>query len=432
MQSRELLVASAVLSGCWSPPAPVAPPTVHAANVRSIDPADRDWSDLEPLAAIVGDARVVALGEPSHLDGSAFLAKSRVVEYLHERLHFDVLAWEASLWSCERLGALVANANAPLPDRSDCLGWPWGGVNETRAIMSYARETSASTEPLRVTGFDAQLTGKGAEERLEAWLTDLGRRALPDDADLLARIHDAFARFPKKKKFTPLTAAIRDGDRGAFRELGQKLASAGATAGVDRADLALADRAIDGVIALYDWHESVHAETSTDIDWNHHPGLNAVRDRAMADNVLWLLERRYPGKRVILWTANVHAARGLDGLDVTGASLDPHTFTGYVTMGSLLAGALGKQFVAVAFTAHDGTVGNPPAKGYELPPSPAGSLEDVVASGGTDAAIVDLHAGAVPDVARFIGYGRYRAPWATIFDGAFFLRTMHPATASTP
>ncbi len=313
----------AAAGGCSKPPAlalpqtsPASPaPSLVASKVRSIDPADHDWTDLEPLAAIVGDARVVALGEPSHMDGSAFLAKSRVVEYLHERLHFDVLAWEAGVWGCEQFGAALADPNAPVPDRRDCLGWPWGDVAETTAILSYARKSSSSSEPLRVTGFDVQLSGRETVERLASWLTEFSRRRLPDDGALVERVRAAFERFPKKKKFLPLAAETRGGDRESFRELRSRLASAPHGTNVNHADLDLADRAIAGVIALYDWHEAVHAETSTTIDWSGHPALNNVRDRGMADTVKWLLEKRYPGKRVVLWTANLHAARSPDAIE---------------------------------------------------------------------------------------------------------------------
>src|SRR5687767_10978225 len=60
----------------------------QAVAIRSIDPNDENFSDLEPLAAAIGSARVVQLGEPSHGAGSSFAAKARLIKFLHRRLGF--------------------------------------------------------------------------------------------------------------------------------------------------------------------------------------------------------------------------------------------------------------------------------------------------------------------------------------------------------
>ncbi len=44
----------------------------NAVRIRSIDPGDDDFSDLMPLKKIIGNARVVQLGEQSHGDGATF------------------------------------------------------------------------------------------------------------------------------------------------------------------------------------------------------------------------------------------------------------------------------------------------------------------------------------------------------------------------
>ncbi|HWU54118.1 MAG TPA: hypothetical protein VN175_01370, partial [Rhizomicrobium sp.] len=73
----------------------------NAVTVRSVDAADEDFSDLEPLAKAIGPAQVVALGEPGHGAGTSFAAKVRLIKFLHQHLGFDVLVWESGMYDVE-------------------------------------------------------------------------------------------------------------------------------------------------------------------------------------------------------------------------------------------------------------------------------------------------------------------------------------------
>jgi erythromycin esterase len=56
----------------------------NAIPVRSIDPENEDFSDLVKLKKVIGDAKVVLIGEPNHHVGSIYLARTRIIEFLHQ------------------------------------------------------------------------------------------------------------------------------------------------------------------------------------------------------------------------------------------------------------------------------------------------------------------------------------------------------------
>ena len=71
--------------GCWR----TRPPFATDDPTAPID-------DLEPLRALVGDARIVGMGEGSHGTREFFRMKHRVFEFLVERMGFTIFAIEAT------------------------------------------------------------------------------------------------------------------------------------------------------------------------------------------------------------------------------------------------------------------------------------------------------------------------------------------------
>ena len=63
-------------------------------KITSIDYDSNDYSDLNSIGESIGDAKIVMLGEQDHGDANTFLAKTRLIEYLHEIKGFNILAFE--------------------------------------------------------------------------------------------------------------------------------------------------------------------------------------------------------------------------------------------------------------------------------------------------------------------------------------------------
>ena len=79
-----------------------APSLLPAHAVRSINPTDTDFRDLEFLQAEIGPARVVMLGEPSHGEGNVFEAKIRLLRFLREQMGFTTVAFESGFYDLHK------------------------------------------------------------------------------------------------------------------------------------------------------------------------------------------------------------------------------------------------------------------------------------------------------------------------------------------
>ncbi|MDQ7949059.1 MAG: hypothetical protein REI78_03065 [Pedobacter sp.] len=66
----------------------------QARPIRTIEPDSLDFSDLKSIGDAIGNSRIVMLGEQDHGDAPTFLAKTRLIKYLHEKKGFDVIAFE--------------------------------------------------------------------------------------------------------------------------------------------------------------------------------------------------------------------------------------------------------------------------------------------------------------------------------------------------
>ena len=62
--------------------------------IKSISPHDTNFTDLEFLKKVLENKRIVCLGESTHDDASTFLAKTRLIKFLHEKLGYTILLWE--------------------------------------------------------------------------------------------------------------------------------------------------------------------------------------------------------------------------------------------------------------------------------------------------------------------------------------------------
>lgn len=315
--------------------------------------------DLEPLGRAVRDARVVAVGECSHFIREFGQLRERVLRYLVERLGFSLLAYEYGFSEGVRVDAwvrgeggdddLTAFAPSALPVGLEApLRWlrarnladvPAGHVVDADAPSSAA---------VRFAGVDLPAAGGSLRPALDpvaAYLRTADPAALPWLQDAL-RLAEAFSGESGARAaagWAALSAADQDTLTACLSRLRTRLHAVEELC-VERAGAAayaLARHRVDGACAadaMLRAMAGVYAGEGL-------PGDASVRERYLADSVLWHLRHGAPGTRIVLVAHNAHIQRM------------PVEYGGELSalpMGMHLAHALGAGYYALGLTAVGG------------------------------------------------------------------------------
>lgn len=406
-------LATALAAGASADKARVDWLAKHALPIRTIDPDDDDFADLAPLQRILRRVRVVQLGEQSHGDGATFFAKTRLIRFLHERMGFDVLAWESGFTECEAMNRAFAS-NIPVMQagqRGVFRIWSDGGL--LRPLFEYIRSTSETSRPLRQTGFDVQGVYAGLPEDFYAFFNSV-------DKEMVSKAD--------REAIRDLLVALRTGEKPSGEDrrrrrdaLGRALEAIRERAPASR-DRLFYGRVLENLLVL----EQMRAEGMA-----KGGPIPSARDRQMGENIVWLAEQWYPGRKLIVWAASLHVAHNPPAVD---PQTEEFSYQGYTNMGSVVREKLRRDVYTIGFTAYGGHAGSPQMTPWMLQPPAEGSLESLLHAAGRPYAMVDFrglgrrHWLRRKLVARPFGYTEMRADWSGQFDAMFYTETMFPNT----
>jgi erythromycin esterase len=263
---------------------------------RTAEPGGDD-ADLAPFGAMLGNARLVALGESTHGTREFFQLKHRVFEYLVRNKGFTHFAIEGSWAEANEIDHYVRTGEGDARRLLSRLGfWTWN-TEEVLALIEWMRTWNATAAPaqqVRFLGFDMQFASLPADT-IDAFVS----RAMPGETDSARAWLDCLRPFRRigLDAPQPMSAylALTVAERTACRDNLAKLAA--------RLDGYVGSEPAENVRqsahVLQQWERVASAVGA---------GITVERDLAMADNVSWLRSQMPVGAGLMLWAHNGHVS----------------------------------------------------------------------------------------------------------------------------
>lgn len=325
---------SSVARAAQPEPAAVVTALDRAAHpLRGVEPGG-DTRDLRPLGRMVGDARVVGLGEATHGSHDFFALKDRVFRHLVTERGFRTFALEASWSTGLRLDDYVVHGKGdPRRIMRDEFqrDYLWWNNTDYLGLVEWMRayNTRHPDDPVRFVGDDIAWTGPEVYDEV----TEYVARHRPGLSARLAELYRGLrptvptGTYIEERLTEPYAerraAADRTGE--ALRLLERQ------GPGDDREGYAWAVQqatAVDRTARQYAFDFDDPAQVAEAMRY---------RDEAMAANVLWW--QRRTGDKVLLSAHNAH-----DSYETTDPEHSPKT------QGAFLRDHLGDGYVSIGLT----------------------------------------------------------------------------------
>src|SRR5688572_23509142 len=343
----------------------------------------------DAVKAVVGAARVVALGEPTHGAHEPLALRNGLFRYLVEHLGFTAIALESGLVDGKRVNDFVmGGAGDAKQIARDHLTWGLGDYVENVQLLQWLRQYNDDPAHARkvkfygidLSGGDAGGQFKPSHMALDDALTYLQRFAPEDARAAHAELRPFLDRFTRDQ-YAKLSADEQKRLRAAVENLVRVL---------ERKRQRLID---DSSEHDYEWAlrsaisggqvEEIFRLCPPDApDDGPSPDLYSgviARDAAMADNVQWVLRREGLTGRIFVFAHNVHVANAPIRGGVWNVYRQP-----LKPMGQHLRAAFGQQLLIIGTSAANNGAGVPAAT--EQP----GSLDTVLSRVGPKHFLLDI------------------------------------------
>jgi|GEM_PF-2955583 len=295
------------------------------------------FEDLEPLREMIGDARIVGLGEGTHGTHEFQAMRNRLVKFLVAEMGFSVIAFETSGYSTKAADHYIKTGEGtPEEIARGLYGWPWQTSESAELISWLQGNPSLASNALCFVGLDGTDNVRALTSVIE-----YVQMSAPSLADTFSDYYTPFFE---------LLAPLAGQYRASYAELGE----------------AEKIPCREGLVQAHEWlldHQEMLVASSGEEEFLWHLYLaygaigferaasvatTVVAEREIAEqnkrkNIQWLLEHVDPNAKIIFCAHNGHVS-----LSERDAS--------YPQAGALFRETFGSDYIAIGTTTYDGAL----------------------------------------------------------------------------
>jgi erythromycin esterase len=386
----------------------------NAIILKTVSPDSTDDSDLEPIGKAIGAAKIVMLGEQDHGDAPTFLAKTRLVKYLHDKKGFNVLAFESDFFALNYGWDRISKKEPTIDTfilKNIFSVWTTCDACNT-LLFKYIPSTYQTVAPLIVSGFDSQQYLNFSYYNMPRILDSTIRAMqlpLTKQSNYVTEVLPLLDSIKKWSFFYP-----RD------------------TVGVEKSIQylhiirnQLADKLNANNFWLYALDNEISLAGEIKKAAKGDKIVDQNRDARMAANLEWLMQSKFKSQKIIIWAADVHIARNI--------KISKYYPQMNETMGGNFIERITnpEDIYTIGFTSYEGLGGRVGSPGYEIRNKIRNSFETWFTAKQPYAFIdfkefnklnpgynENFYAGPISHV---VGLGQ----WNQVFDGLFYIRDMY-------
>ncbi|GAB5464679.1 MAG: hypothetical protein Kapaf2KO_01150 [Candidatus Kapaibacteriales bacterium] len=363
---------------------------------------------FDKMCEVISNARVVVIGEQNHGIGTDYENFAFLVKYLHEEKGFDVVLQEYSFFDFGQINKDVQNGESAQEYRQ-AMYWPQGKAKENDILFDYIDLQNRSNTPIYMEGFDSRFFQRDSFYyyfdsiiNTNKYSDLIPKSKVPVFMETLSNLmkheyRDTLSSNSQKKDFYSIIDFAVDKSKTAnikprMKQLLKNIKS----------------------FAINAWNPNGYDISD--------PDRFAERREQMAENIIWLCEKIYPNKKIIIRMHNGHAAKNHS---VLNRLLPDSLQSERKNTGTIIDEYFSDKAFFIGTTHYSGTYSKWDFKPIEIPKPDDFYIESELREKGLDYAFVDIR-----DKGDFYMYynefntwieGGIKAPYGKLFDALIFI-----------